>query len=240
MVNLLIPAAGKGSRFDGVFVEPKPFIPIENSVMLELAIESLIKYYTNDINIYVCLQKSHSVYENKLDKIKNKYKLHIMYIDYYTSGQAETVDLMLKNIDNNGPILIANCDQIIEWNIDDFLHYCMQFDLDGCIPVFNSSEDKWSYALVDIGNFVTMTAEKKVISNFATVGVYYWKNKKILKSSIDKMFEAKDITNNEVYICPAYNYLIKDGGRVKIWQNIEMFGVGTPNDLKEYIDKRFK
>jgi len=54
------------------------------------------------------------------------------------------------------------------------------------------------------------------------------------------MFLNKDITNNETYLCPAYNYLIKNGGKVMPWYDIQMNGVGTPEDLDIFIKKTTK
>lgn len=235
MLNLIIPAAGKGSRFDGYYKEPKPFIPIGDGVMIELAIESILNDYHNRVNIYICLQKYHEIYESKLNRIKNKYNVNITYLDYYTSGQAETVGILLKKVDNLNPIITANCDQVIKWNINKFLDFCIANNFDGCIPVFKSDQNKWSYALVDDNGVVIRTAEKKVISDCATVGIYYWKDRNTIMNSINSMFDCNDTTNNETYLCPAYNYLIKNGGKVKIWEEIVMHGVGTPEDLSSYL-----
>lgn len=235
MLNLVIPAAGKGSRFDGYYKEPKPFIPIGEKVMIELAIESILKGYHSEVNVYICLQESHKNYESKLDSIKNKYNINITYLDYYTSGQAETVGVLLKEINNCYPIITANCDQVISWDINNFLSFCVINSLDGCIPVFKSNQNKWSYALIGNGGNVIRTEEKKVISEYATVGIYYWKDRNIIMNSIEAMFNCNDTTNNETYLCPAYNYLIKNSGSVKIWEEIIMHGVGTPEDLSEYL-----
>jgi hypothetical protein len=47
---------------------------------------------------------------------------------------------------------------------------------------------------------------------------------------------AKDIrTNNEFYVCPVYNEFIGTGGKVRI-KNIErMWGLGTPEDLQNFL-----
>jgi NDP-sugar pyrophosphorylase family protein len=233
MVNIVIPSAGLGSRFSGITDVPKPFIEINNKTMIELSIDSIIGDSSIQTNQYICFQKSHKEYSNKI--FHKKLNVDTLHIDYITSGQAETVLLLLKNIDNENPIIVANCDQIVSWDLSLFLHYCKLNNLDGCIPVFESDSPKWSYALIDDSGFIVKTAEKKVISKFATVGIYYWKNKKICEDSIFEMFLNKDITNNETYLCPAYNYLIKNGGKVMPWYDIQMNGVGTPEDLDIFI-----
>lgn len=236
MINLVIPAAGRGSRFSSVTNVPKPFMDINGKIMIERAISSIMGDYCEPFHVYVCLHKDHINYENYLEDFKKKYNFYLTYIDYTTSGQAETVNILLKKIDNEYPVLIANCDQIVEWDINSFISFCFLNNLDGCIPVFSSKLDKWSYVEVDNDSIVVRTAEKKVISNHATVGLYYWKNKNLCINSIEEMKINNDMTNNEYYVCPAYNYLIKNGGKIMTWSDIVMHGVGTPDDLKSYME----
>ncbi len=51
------------------------------------------------------------------------------------------------------------------------------------------------------------------------------------------MIIENDRVNNEFYTCPVYNYLIRQGKKVGIF-NIEqsqMHGIGTPEDLNTYL-----
>ena len=46
----------------------------------------------------------------------------------------------------------------------------------------------------------------------------------------------KDIrTNGEFYVCPVFNELIGDGKRVYTYPVAEMKGLGTPEDLENYL-----
>ena len=102
-------------------------------------------------------------------------KSKIVFVEKLTEGAACTTLLAENLIDNDEPLLMANSDQYVEWNFDLFLNYCTN-NLDGCILTFESNHPKWSYAKVDESGFVTEVAEKKVISNLATVGIYFWKH----------------------------------------------------------------
>ena len=79
--------------------------------------------------------------------------------------------------------------------------------------------------------------EKKAISRYATVGIYFFsKGRDFVDACID-MIIARDQTNNEYYTCPAYNYSIANGKKIGIY-NISrkaMHGIGTPQDLTKYI-----
>ena len=43
--------------------------------------------------------------------------------------------------------------------------------------------------------------------------------------------------NGEFYTCPVYNYMIKRGLRIGVFEMdpLSMHGLGTPEDLKKYI-----
>ena len=69
-------------------------------------------------------------------------------------------------------------------------------------------------------------AEKKVISNTATVGLAIeerFRFCKICKKMIKKNIRYK----NEFYICPVYNEAIKENKRIVIQPVKEMWGLGT-------------
>jgi hypothetical protein len=100
--------------------------------------------------------------------------------------------------------------------------------------VFEASDPKWSYVKGDL-NYVTEVAEKRVISNKANVGIYGWARGSDYVKYAEQMI-AKDIrTNGEFYIAPVYNEAIADGKRIYHFPVFEMHGVGTPEDMNEYI-----
>jgi dTDP-glucose pyrophosphorylase len=84
--------------------------------------------------------------------------------------------LLAKEYINNGKqLLIANSDQWIEWDSNDFMYTMQGESIDGGILTFPSTHPKWSYAKFDKHNNLTELQEKKPISEHATVGIYYWK-----------------------------------------------------------------
>ncbi len=95
----------------------------------------------------------------------------IVQIDGLTEGAACTALLAREYIDNQSPLIIANSDQIVEWNSSEFLYSLQHQDLDGGLATFNSTHPKWSYAKVDSNGLVTEVAEKRPISDLATVGI---------------------------------------------------------------------
>ena len=49
------------------------------------------------------------------------------------------------------------------------------------------------------------------------------------------MIEKNIRTNNEFYVCPEYNEAFKDGLKVKASLVDEMWGMGTPEELNNFL-----
>ena len=152
-----------------------------------------------------------------------------------TEGAACTTLLAKKYINNSDPLIIANSDQYINWNSSKALYDFNSKNLDGAILTFEAIHPKWSYAKCNEEGFVTEVAEKKVISKNATVGVYYWKHGSDYVKSAEQMIEKNIRVNNEFYVCPVYNEFLAKNKKVKIHNVDKMWGLGTPEDLDNFI-----
>tara|TARA_B100000989_G_scaffold286584_1_gene255345 strand:+ start:1617 stop:2996 length:1380 start_codon:yes stop_codon:yes gene_type:complete len=235
-MNLLIPMAGLGSRFQTAgYTFPKPLIDVNGKPMIQLVLESLkIKCNT----IFIVQEEHYQRYNLKyfLEAICPKCK--IVKINGLTEGAACTSLLAKKYINNNLPLIIANSDQYIEWDASKTIEsWQRNKKIDGAILTFKSNHPKWSYAKLNKLNKVIKVAEKKPISNNATVGVYYWKKGAEYVKFAEKMIEKDIRTNNEFYICPSYNEAILDKKNIVISEVIKMLGLGTPEDLNYFLSK---
>ena len=238
MINIVIPMAGEGSRFknDG-YEKPKPFIDVLGKPMIVRVLENL-SY--PEARYLLIARKEHMNKEKDLVKsIERDFNVVFLALENLTEGTACTVLYARKYINNNEPLLIANSDQIVDINIEDFVIDCIKRDLDGSILTFidKYKDPKWSFAKIDDRGMLIEVKEKVVISKYATVGIYlYTKGKHFVNAAID-MIINNDRVNNEFYTCPTYNYAIKNGMNIGIY-NIDykqMHGLGTPDDLKKYL-----
>ena len=96
----------------------------------------------------------------------------IVQVDGITEGAACTTLLAKKFIDNDEPLVMANSDQFLEWDSNEFMYSMVADDVDGGIVSFEATHPKWSFAKLNDDGFVSEVAEKKPISNISTVGVY--------------------------------------------------------------------
>jgi dTDP-glucose pyrophosphorylase len=232
-MNILIPMAGLGSRFaDKGYALPKPLIKFFGKPMIQHVVESL----DIDGHYIFLVQKAHRV-QYHLDDVLDEIALGctIVEVDGLTEGAAST-SLLAKDLINNDEVLvIANSDQIVNWDSKQFLSWLTEFD--GTTAVFNASDPKWSYVKPEL-NRITEVAEKQVISNKANVGIYGWARGSDYVKYAEQMI-AKDIrTNGEFYIAPVYNEAIADGKHINALPVLEMHGVGTPEDLEKYLESK--
>ena len=232
MINVLIPMAGAGSRFvDQGYKLPKPLIDVCGQPMVQRVIESL-KSDKVDINfIFIALQEH---LEDGLEEyLKNKGD--IVVVENMTEGAPCTVLLAEKLINNDHELVIANCDQLLQWDFSSFITYSRSFD--GCLVTFNSTNPHHSYVRLVKGE-VTEVAEKIVISDKASAGIYYFKKGSDYVSGANQMIKKNIRTNNEFYISPVYNELLSHG-KFSIFEidvrNKHM--LGTPEELRIFLDK---
>lgn len=230
--NVLIPMAGLGSRFaEKGYALPKPLIRIFGKPMIQHVVESL----GIDGNYIFLVQKEHRAKYHLDETLRSLAPgCSILEAKGLTEGAASTSLLAKDLINNDTPLIIANSDQIVKWDSAAFLESLNSFD--GLTAVFEAAAPKWSY-VKSSNNLVTEVAEKTVISNQANVGIYGWAKGSDYVKYAEQML-AKDIrTNGEFYIAPVYNEAIADGKLITSYLVEEMHGVGTPEDMNEYIRK---
>ena len=182
------------------------------------------------------VQKSHRNKYN-LDALLNLISPNctVIEVDGITEGAACTTLLSRDIINNDQPLLIANSDQYVDWDTSEFLYKMQEQDADGGMLTFKSTHPKWSFAKVDDNGTVIEVAEKKPISDIATVGIYYWKKGSDYVKYAEQMIEKNIRYNNEFYVCPIFNEAIQDGKVIKTFNIEKMWGLGTPEDLDCFL-----
>ena len=233
-LNVLIPMAGAGTRFaQAGYTFPKPLIEIHNKPMIQVVTDNL----NIEANYIFLVQKEH--YEKyNLQSVLNVLKpgCTIVQVDGLTEGAACTTLLAKEFINNDSPLVMANSDQFVEWDSNNVMYSFSADGIDGGILTFKATHPKWSYAKLDDNGFVTEVAEKKPISDNATVGIYYWKKGSDYVKYAEQMIEKNIRTNNEFYVCPVFNEAISDCKKIRIKKIEKMWGLGTPEDLNYFLE----
>lgn len=237
-LNVLIPMAGAGSRFEQAgYTFPKPLIDVSGKPMIQLVVENLSFDSPHTFIVQEKHQKEYNL-NSLLPLIVPNNKVNIIGINGITEGAACTTLLAKHIIDNDNPLIIANSDQYADWNSNEFMYKMQEQNADAGILTFESTHPKWSFVKLDNNGFVIEVAEKKPISNIATVGIYYWKKGSDYVKYAERMISKNKRHNNEFYVCPVFNEAIDDGKKIMIHHIDKMYGLGTPEDLEYFLKQK--
>lgn len=237
-LKVIIPSGGDGVRFkEKGYKELKPFIIFNDASMFE----HLIKGFKSDkynVQIIIIIRREFiEQYNNEISNLQRKYKnVTFKYIDKKTEGTTATALHIFDDLNNDDMLLLANCDQIIDLDLDKFIDSASKYD--GSLLVFdNEHSNKWSFVRITNDKLVTEVAAKNPISDLAVCGWYFWtKSSDFIKYGILQIVN-QDRVNGEYYLCPCFNYAIAEDKKIfaYIINKKQMHGVGTPDDLLEYL-----
>jgi dTDP-glucose pyrophosphorylase len=230
MLTIVIPMAGRGSRFaDAGYDLPKPLLPVHGVPMIELVVANL-RPSTPARFVFLCQR------EARLRAIAPG--CAVVPVDGITEGAACTVLLAEHEIDPGDALVIANSDQWVDVDIDAHLSLLEADDLDGLIMTMFADHPKWSYAMLGDDDRVCKVVEKEVVSPEATVGIYAFRRGRDFVRAARAMIAADERVNGEFYVAPVYNAQIAGGGVVG-YDNVGavddgVWGLGVPEDLEAF------
>jgi len=240
MLNIVVPMAGRGSRFtDAGYTDPKPLIDVHGKRMIEVVINNLTPRCEHRF-IFVCQEEHVEAYN--LDAIFSNAceNYEIVTINAITEGAAITVLKARAFFDNNEPLMIANSDQWVDVDINEYLQDIEQRTLSGSMLTMKAVDPKWSYAKVDSSGSVSEVVEKIVISDEATVGIYNFAKGSDFCHFADFMVEKNIRSNGEFYVAPVYSFMADKGLNIGIYNIGEeangMYGLGIPSDLEFFLN----
>lgn len=237
-LKIVIPMAGEGKSYQRAgYSFPKPLVDVEGKPMIQHIVE----------NINVDGQFIFVVLKEHYERYNLKYLLNliapgcaIVQLDKPTQGAAFSVLAAEALFNNEYPLVIANSDQVIEWNSNEFFYAMAADGCDGGVVTFESTHPKWSYVRTGENGLVIEAAEKKPISNQATTGIYYFSQGREFSRYIRQMIQKGITTNNEYYVCPVFNEYIEDHKKIRTFPIEKMWSFSTPEDLEEFLQNHTK
>ena len=239
MMNIVLPIAGRGSRFaDAGYALPKPLIPVHGVPMIETVVRNVRPAGPHRF-IFVALADhlQHLGMRETLERAAPG--CLIVPVDRVTEGAACTVLLAREHIDTHDPLMLANSDQWVDVDINGYLATMDRQQADGLIMTMKADDPKWSFVGLTPAGLVTRVVEKQVISDEATVGIYNFRRGSDFVRGADQMIAKNLRVNNEFYVAPVYNELIEEGARIAIHnvgsEGRGMHGLGIPADLDLFL-----
>lgn len=229
--------AGRGSRFAKAgYIKPKPLIDVHGKPMIEYVTKNIAPQEEH-LFIYLCLKEHLEKYELKKFLETMEPGCIVIPVDHVTEGAACTVLLAEEYINNNDQLMIANSDQYVDIDINEYLQ--SMNDVDGLIMTMYADDPKWSFIQYNEDRYVTLVREKEVISNEATVGIYNFAHGSDYVKYAHQMIDKNIRVNHEFYVAPVYNEMAEDGKKI-VYYNIGsegdgMYGLGIPEDLEKFL-----
>lgn len=239
-LNVIVPMAGRGERFVKAGYDiPKPFIPVRGKPMIQLAVENLNLLDCPHIFI---MQKKHYVIYGKFMKSFMPKGSEIVLIDEITNGPVCSCLKAEKFIDNDTPLLYANCDQYLkDWGVlkYDSQRYLDEADgADGCLLCTRARNLWGSFATVDQSGYINMAVEKIMPdqTDISSTGIYLWsKGSDFVRNAKQMIASKKHAPNGEYYAIDVYNQGIKEGKKYVVHFIKKWWRLGVPEDLDLYL-----
>jgi capsule biosynthesis phosphatase len=233
-VNYIICSAGYGSRFEKDFPGlPKPMIKLFGRYLLEWALDSLTIFPED--NLIIITQKKQEVEKSLGKLIENRFKfasVSWIELDHVTSGQLETALSSEEYINFDGSIAIFNCDTFFQTkNLSNLMN---DPNIDGVIPCSKESGNSWSFCKVDEELKVLEVAEKNRISDWCSVGLYYFRDARLFFDKAKKYIQTARV--GETYVAPFYQEYLNEKKNIMMDPVVAFKPMGTPDQIENYWD----
>jgi NDP-sugar pyrophosphorylase family protein len=205
-------------------------IRAKGKTLFEWSMESMRKFFDQHF-IFACLNEHDDRWIKECSHRIGISQTTLRQRPAVSLGQAQTAYDVLDQADNGETLWIYNIDTYIEDGL-------MPTDIDGyqgCAHVFESQNSGMSFVGYDNNGRVTQLAEKKVISQWATVGVYGFESAALYKELYEKAYHAGGVNevNGERYVAPMYELILRAGGQINAprLSSTSVHILGTPEEV---------
>lgn len=236
-MNIVIAMAGAGTRFQKIGIkQPKPLIEVMGKTLIEYSVKS---FNVPGRFIFITRDYDDPKDNERLSELLKTLRPESQEVRLktLTSGATESVLAAKELIDNDEPLVIYNCDQFINWNQQDFLDFLEEKKPDAALVLYNSVDNKNSFADVQDGR-ITRVVEKQVISNHALIGVHYWaRGRDFVKTAKELIKHFRSHGKPECYVSETFNYLNSTNILPYHIADHVYVPLGTPEDVARYVGK---
>lgn len=232
-MNLIIPIAGKSSRYPNV--KPKWMLAHPNGKFMAIQAISGLNLNSFDRIIFVYLKSHEENYNFKdgfIQELKDCeiYNYELCELDDETKDVTETVTKAIEKNNITGPILIKDSDSFFSCSDipkGNFIFYS-HLKNTNCANPANSS-----YITIDENNIITNVVEKQIISPYICVGGYLFDDAHRFTEIANKLTSSSErYISDVIYFDMLYNSSVFRGIEIK-----DLEDWGTLNDWLNYKKK---
>jgi dTDP-glucose pyrophosphorylase len=228
---LVLTMAGRYQRFANEgFKVPKYLLPWGDRTVLSVILAELLAGGTFSQVLLVANHRDEA-YMPHVRAVMKRHGIpanHLL-MTHDTSGQAETAmigaEACARVLQQPGaPLVFHNIDTVLfKRNFSEMQQALASAD--GYIDVFRSSNRNYSYVLIDADRRVTEIAEKIVVSDLATSGLYGFASSVVFKEFYRP--------GEDLYVSAIYKRMITQGRRLLVGQvhhESDTVVLGTPDE----------
>lgn len=232
-MNIVIPMAGLGRRFTEAGYPLKPFVDVNGKTMIERVIDNL-RIIDKDALIHIVTMRNTA---EQMPALIEHPGLRLHRLDVPTLGAVDTILRIEERIDNDAPLLIANCDQLVDLEPDEWAYNPR--GADGSVMVFPSTNPAHSYIKVDGNGFLCRIVEKRVISRRAVVGLYYFRYGQQFMAAARGIHVRNEWALGEFYVSSVLQEMADSGIPLDTFMmpSSKVHMLGTPEQLRAYLEK---
>ena len=239
-LHIIMPMAGEGSRFaQAGWTTPKPLIELWGMPLFQRAISS-VAIEGIDMKYSFIVRQEH-IDKQGIDRLIKDIlpEANVFSVLKTTRGAVETCLVAESVIDDEDAVVVMDCDlefRSVRYNelvANALAHPADEADA-GALVSFESENPRYSYAEIDEEGRVLRTAEKEPISNHALCGAYFFGSGKDFKRIAHRLLVDGTHGKAEFYVSLLYNYLLAEGGTVRLAPMEEYYSYGTPEELLRY------
>lgn len=230
-MNVILPVAGKSSRFPNV--RPKWLLtnPSGNLMIVDSILGMEIEDLTSLNIIYIKEHEDIFSFKHGLSHNLKKYgldkKINFIELNKQTNNQVETIRLGLEKIQSDISFIIKDSDNNFKLNTksleNNFVSYCKLLNLK------SSDVASKSYLELDEMGIINNIVEKKIISDKFCCGGYYFKSSK-------EFLEYSNIDSSNVFVSDVVFNMLLNGKKFIGVECSNYEDWGTIHEWKNYKD----
>lgn len=212
MNTLIIPCAGRSSRFPGM--KPKYLLTHPDG---KLMIEKSFQHINHDIfdRIIITIVEPHNErYEAGViirQVFQDNPKVELCVLDDFTSSASETVYKTIAAMNVQGGVVLKDSDNAVGIALpQDIRNMIIGYDI-GIHRDVSDIPGK-SFLIINEQGIVQNIIEKQIVSNVICVGVYCFQDVSIFNNAYEKLYRHAD--NGEMYISHVISHILSHNGQV--------------------------
>lgn len=236
-MNLVITMAGAGRRFrDAGYDQPKFAIRVKGRSLFTWAMQSLDAFLTPAVRAIFVARAGDAAADFVAGEMAAwpGVEARLVELDHITDGQATTALIAAAHWDEAAPLLIYNIDTHVNPR-----HLRPQMIAgEGWIPCFRAAGEHWSFVRTDAHGRALEVAEKRRISDLASIGLYWFASAALFARAYAETYESAGAAPElaERYVAPVYNALIAEGRAVTVTEvpAEAVVPLGTPAEVRRF------